>query len=307
MTMRPVCRVLAGHACVALALVAPRGLAQGQAGDGAWPQRWRAHRALASEPATLPAGVRVVRDLAYGDDPRQRFDVYAPPGAHAAPVILMVHGGAWRLGDKAMRNVVENKVAYWVPRGFVVISVDYRMLPDTLPLAQAGDVARALAAAQRRAGEWGADPSRFVLMGHSAGAHLVTLLTAEPGLAAAQGARPWRGTVSLDSACLDVVQTMQARHLPLYDKAFGSDPAAWLAVSPMQQMRSGMVPVLAVCSSRRRDSCPQAHAFAAGARGLGSRASVLEEDLSHEQINQTLGEASAYTASVDGFIRRLVQ
>lgn len=283
-----------------LLLLAGGALAQAR---GRWAERWRERQSDAGVEASLPAGTRVVRDVAYGSDPRQRFDVYAPAQALDAPVILMVHGGGWHRGDKAMPGVVANKVAYWVPRGAVVISVNYRMLPDTPPLEQARDVARALALAQRRAREWGGNPARFVLMGHSAGAHLVALLAARPELAGEQGARPWRGTVSLDSACLDVVQTMRGRHLPLYDEAFGANPADWLAVSPFQQLRAAPAPLLAVCSSRRRDSCPQAHAFVDKAHALGSRGRVLEEDLSHAQINKTLGVPSDYTTEVDTFLR----
>ena len=266
-------------------------------------ERWRERQAQSAPAAPLPAGTRVVRDVAYGSDPRQRFDVYAPAQAHDAPVILMVHGGGWSRGDKAMPNVVANKVAYWVPRGVVIISVDYRMLPDTKPLEQARDVARALAIAQRRAGDWGGAPDRFVLMGVSAGAHLVSLLAAEPQLAREQGAHPWRGTVSLDNASLDVVQTMNSRHFRLYDEAFGNNPADWLAASPLQQMHSAPAPFLAVCSSRRRDSCPQAHAFVDKVRSLGGRGDVLEEDLTHAEINANLGAPSDYTARVDAFLR----
>ncbi|MGA0588307.1 alpha/beta hydrolase [Dyella sp. KRB-257] len=272
-------------------------------GASAQTLRWRARLAEAGEPATVPPGIRVIRDVAYGSDPRQRFDVYAPKVARGAPVIFMVHGGGWRRGDKAMRGVVQNKVAYWVVRGYVVISTNYRMLPDTSPLQQAQDVARALATAQRRAAAWGADPNRFVLMGHSAGAHLVALLTARPELASEQGARPWRGTVSLDSACLDVVQTMRGRHFPLYDQAFGTNPADWLAASPYQHLAAAPAPFLAVCSSRRRDACPQAHAFVDKLQSLGARGRVLEEDLSHGEINKTLGEPSDYTTEVDAFLR----
>lgn len=269
-------------------------------------ERWRERQAQSAPAAPLPAGTRVVRDVAYGNDPRQRLDVYAPAGAHDAPVILMVHGGGWRRGDKSMSNVVANKVAYWVPRGVVVISVNYRMLPDTPPLEQARDVARALSLAQRRAAEWGGAPDRFVLMGHSAGAHLVSLLAAEPQLAREQGARPWHGTVSLDSASLDVVQTMNGRHFRLYDEAFGSNPADWLAASPLQQMHAAPAPFLAVCSSRRQDSCPQAHTFVAKVRSLGGRGDVLEEDLSHEEINANLGAPSEYTTRVDAFLRSVL-
>ena len=52
--------------------------------------------------ATLPDGVTVERDIAYGSDKRQSFDVYIPKQAKSAPVIFMVHGGAWRLGDKSI-------------------------------------------------------------------------------------------------------------------------------------------------------------------------------------------------------------
>lgn len=254
---------------------------------------------------TLPPGTRVIRDVAYGSDSRQRFDVYAPAQVQHAPVIFMVHGGGWRRGDKAMANVVANKIARWLPRGFIVISTNYRMRPDTAPLQQAEDVARALATAQRQAAQWGGDPRRFILIGHSAGAHLVALLSAEPALAKAQGAQPWLGTISLDGGSLDVVQTMQSRHFPLFDEAFGANPADWRAASPMQQLHGRIVPLLAVCSSQRRNSCTQAHDFVDKASSFGSRASVLEEDLSHGEINQQLGLPSDYTLAVERFMRSL--
>ena len=256
-------------------------------------------------PVNLPPGARLVQGVAYGSDPLQRLDVYLPAHASAAPVIFMVHGGGWRRGDKAARGVVQNKIDRWLPRGFVVISTNYRLLPDAPPLQQAQDVARALALAQRKAPSWGADPRAFILMGHSAGAHLVALLSAEPALAREQGAQPWLGTVSLDSAALDVVQIMQGRHPRLYDDAFGSQPADWLAVSPYQQMRERMAPFLAVCSSQRRKSCPRAHDFARKAKAFGGEARVLEEDLTHGQINAELGSPSDYTDAVERFMSSL--
>jgi arylformamidase len=99
--------------------------------------------------ASLPSGIRIVRDVPYGRDERQRFDVYGPAQAKGAPVIFLVHGGAWRLGSRSARSVIEAKVSRWVARGLVVISTDYRMLPDADPIEQASDVARAIAAARR--------------------------------------------------------------------------------------------------------------------------------------------------------------
>ena len=81
----------------------------------------------------IPTGVTIVRDVAYGTDRKQRFDVYKPKGARNAPVVLMVHGGAWRTGDKRSRGVVGRKVERWSRAGIVVISVNYRIVGALAP------------------------------------------------------------------------------------------------------------------------------------------------------------------------------
>ncbi len=254
--------------------------------------------------ARVADGVRRVAYISYGPDKAQRFDVYVstrPPASLApAPVIFFVHGGAWAFGDKSNHQVIEPKVAHWVEQGYIVISTNYRMLPT--PVAQqADDVAAAIASAQSQAGLWGADPQRFVLMGHSAGAHLVALIAA--GAHTATRPLPWRGTVLLDSAALDVPMIMNHRHLGLYDRAFGADPRQWDAVSPIAQLGRGTAPMLAVCSSRRKESCPTSDRFTAQANGLGGRVRVLREDLSHGEINASLGAPSDYTTQVDAFLQ----
>ncbi|MBR0669245.1 alpha/beta hydrolase, partial [Roseomonas hellenica] len=258
-------------------------------------------RAAQSPPAGQ-ASAQVLRDIPYGDDPRQRMDVHLPRQPQNAPVILMVHGGAWMGGSRSSPGVVANKAAHWLPRGYILISIDYRLLPDSDPLVQAADVAAALAAAQRQARGWGGDPARFVLMGHSSGAHLIALLTADPAIAARAGAAPWRATVALDSAAHDVGAIMARRHAEFYDRAFGADPDFWRRASPLQQLAQATVPMLLVCSSRRRDACPAAEDFARRARGFGGRAEVLPVPLSHDAINADLGQMGAYTAAVDRFL-----
>lgn len=238
-------------------------------------------------------------DIPYGPAPEQRFDLYVPQRSKGAPLILMVHGGAWRLGDKEMGRVVDNKVARWVPRGIALASINYRMQPKAPPLEQARDVAKALAAIQQDAEKFGIDRDNIVLMGHSAGAHLIALLAARPDLQDEAGVRPWRGTVLLDSGALDVPAIMNGRHLPLYDRAFGSDPADWLAASPYQQLRQATGPILAVCSSRRANACQQAGNFVAKAREFGTQAAVLPLDKTHGEINAQLGDEAAYTAEVE--------
>lgn len=272
-------------------------------------ERRAARRAAPSQPNTqapaLPAGARLLGDVAYGEDPRQRFDVYLPAAPRNAPVIFLVHGGGWANGNKDNPGLATDKAAHWLAQGYVLISSNYRMLPDTLPLEQARDIARAVAKAQSMAAEWSADRTRFVLMGHSAGAHLVALLGVSPDLLQAAGATHPLGVVALDSAAMDVEKIMQGRHFPLYDRAFGTDPAYWRAVSPTHMFTPRAVPMLAVCSSRRADSCAQAESLATKARAMGARVQVLPEDLSHMQINRELGKPSAYTNAVDWFVRGL--
>lgn len=258
-----------------------------------------------NEPVTLPAGAQVEHDLAYGPDPLQRLDVYRPANAPNAPVIFMVHGGGWRRGDKEAAGVVNNKVEYWLPKGYIVISVGYRLVPEATPLQQADDIAKALAFAQDRAQSWGGDPSRFVLMGHSAGAHLVSLVSADPAIASRSGARPWLGTVALDSGAYNVVEIMEQRHFSLYDEAFGSDRDLWREASPTLQLTRAPVPMLLVCSSRRADSCRQAEAFASKANSLGGKVRVMPIDLRHGNINAQLGTGGQLTSEVDGFLRSL--
>lgn len=251
---------------------------------------------------------KVLRDVPYGSDPKQKMDVYLPEVAASsapAPVIFMVHGGGWRTGDKRHSNVVDNKANRWLPKGFVLVSVNNRLLPEADPLDQVRDVARALASAQSKAASWGADPKQFVLMGHSAGAHLIALLSSSASYGPQAGTQPWLGAVLLDSAALDVAPLMKERHPKLYDAAFGTDPDFWKATSPLQQLQASAKPMLAVCSTRRDDSCAQAKAFSAHASTLGVRVQVSGQDMSHGDINKELGTAGAYTQGVEQFMGSL--
>jgi len=257
----------------------------------------------------VPAGTRVLADIAYGPDSRQRFDVYIPPEATNAPVLLLVHGGGWRRGWKDHPGLIPNKAAYWLPKGYILVSTGYRLIPDADPMAQARDIARALAAAQKQAPAWGGNPNRFVLMGHSAGAHLVALLGADPALAASFGARPPQGAVLLDSGALDLVGIMRSpRHPALFDTAFGEDPDFWRASSPHHRLTGAALPMLAVCSTRRPDApCVQARAMARKAAGLHTRMEVLPADLSHMAVNRDLGLPGAYTRQVGAFIESVLR
>jgi hypothetical protein len=132
------------------------------------------------------------------------------------------------------------------------------------------------------------------------------LVNADPARIARFGAAPTLGTVSLDSGAIDVVAKMQERHLPLYDAAFGQDPARWRLASPTQALTPQAPPLLAVCSSERRDSpCTQAGNYLAQAQRLGVRAERLPQARSHAEINRDLGLPGAYTEAVERFLRSL--
>jgi len=252
------------------------------------------------------AAAKTLRNVAYGPQADQTLDAYlSTPGSDPAPIILMVHGGGWKHGDKTMSRSIDAKLQRWVPRGFVFVSINYRMLPEAKPDVQLQDVARALAFVQDKAASWGGDPARVILMGHSAGAHLVTLLDVTPFSNFTPRPRPVLGTVSLDSAAMDVEQVMSHKHYRLYDEPFGTDLAYWRRMSPTQQMTPGSAPVLSVYSTRRDDATTQTQQFAAKARTLGMRVETLGQDLSHGDINAQLGLDNDYTRQVEAFMASL--
>jgi len=112
-------------------------------------------------------------DLAYGEAPRERLDVYAPRDARNRPVVIFFYGGSWTQGNKADYRFVGAALA---ERGFVTVLPDYRLYPAVTFPAFCEDGARAIAWVEEHAPEFGGDPQRIVLMGHSAGAHIAAFL-----------------------------------------------------------------------------------------------------------------------------------
>ena len=250
-------------------------------------------------------GVTLYPDVKYGAHPLQAFDIYARDGISNAPVIFMVHGGAWSKGDKSAESVVRNKVQRWVAAGFVFVSVNYRLVPEVTPLEQLQDLQQAIVSAQKSIRKFGGSSDDFLLMGHSAGAHLVALLSSTQAEVIHKGGNSWLGSIFLDSAALNVPEIMRSKHYGFYDKAFGSNPEFWLQVSPYHQIKSDLNPVLLICSNRRLKACEQADRYADKARSYGISASVLKSPYSHKDINVKLGLANDYTWRVEQFMSRL--
>ena len=148
--------------------------------------------------ATPPAGaqstgggagsIRVVRDIAYGSDPRQRLDVYVPAGLRAgAPprkVLVFFHGGGWSRGTKNRHRFVGRAFAR---AGYVTVLANYRLYPKVRFPAFVDDAARAVGWVHRNAAAHGGDPGQLYLMGHSAGAHIAALVALDPRYLRAAG------------------------------------------------------------------------------------------------------------------------
>jgi acetyl esterase/lipase len=129
--------------------------------------------------------------LAYGEGERQRLDLYVPnvvaaqgEGAHV-PVIVFFYGGSWQRGQRAFYAFVGEALA---SRGFVVAVADYRVYPDVTFPAFVEDAAAAVAWVRRNARRYGGDPSRLVVAGHSAGAHIAMLIALDRDYLVAAGA-----------------------------------------------------------------------------------------------------------------------
>jgi acetyl esterase/lipase len=125
-------------------------------------------------------------DVAYGADPRHRLDVYVPdqPAAALRPLIVFWHGGRWTSGDKSEYRFVGAALA---ELGYAAVLPNYRLYPQVKMNGFMEDAARAASWANEHAAEFGADPGRLYLFGHSAGAHIAALLTLDTRYFAASG------------------------------------------------------------------------------------------------------------------------
>ena len=130
-------------------------------------------------------GYRLERDLAYGELPRQRLDVYVPDGlAGPAPVVVFFYGGRWEVGNKGDFRFVGQALA---ARGLIAVIPDYRRYPEVRFPAFVADGAAAVAWVRDNIAGLGGDPGSLHLMGHSAGAHIAALLALDHRYLAAAG------------------------------------------------------------------------------------------------------------------------
>lgn len=273
----------------------------------------------------------VEKDIPYlaGAGPWQRLDVYRPSPAPAkpVPVVVWVHGGGWAAGDKS--NRVPDKARLFTDAGYVFVSVNYRLSPNPPGL---DDPARArfpvhpadVAAAVRWLGggirSRGGDPSRVVLIGHSAGAQIVTLLGVGQGFLRPRGVDPLtiRGIVALDTEAFDIARdadpgrsTRGLRAWVMLWNAFAT-PAenaadgTWKRASALGKGDRSDPPALFVTQAGAPARIADNERMAAD-MGLEPATAVLRVPLDHEGINTALGsptDTTAETRRVSGFVRK---
>ncbi len=156
------------------------------------------------------------------------LDLYTPGGLGPnarRPLVVYVHGGGWYSGDKG--NKIADKAALFTRLGYVFASVDYRLSPTPTGSPNADpdrvrfpdhphDVGEAIGWLNRHVADYGGDPKRILLLGHSAGAQIISLVATDPSYVEAYGVEPWKiaGAISLDTDSFDIrEQATQTQNL----------------------------------------------------------------------------------------------
>lgn len=266
----------------------------------------------AGDRSGLPEGVRKSADVPYSKAESAQpglltLDVYQPEGAKELPIMVYVHGGGWTKGDK---QAVGEKMPFFCSQWFVFVSLNYRLLPEVQVANQAGDVAAAVAWVHDHARQYGGDPNRLFLMGHSAGAHLVSLVGTDDSLLGKHGEdlSVIKGVIELDTAGLDVPKVVRSGR-GLYAKVFGTDPESLKKVSPLHHVAPNkqIPPFLFVVAGGNKAKLEQSSAMAARLREAGTRAEIVEApNKNHGTLNQDLGKAGdEVTKKVMGFVEGL--
>jgi acetyl esterase/lipase len=203
----------------------------------------------ATQPTTRPDMMAVVspvsvvrKDVPYVDRAaeKQTLDLYAPRDAKNAPIIVYVHGGEWAKGDKAD---VSSKPKFFNENGVVFASVNYRLSGTDKHPAQVNDVAAAVKWLKDHAAEFGGDPSRVVLMGHSAGCHIVSMVGLDPRPLATVGLKPTdlAGVVAWSGGAYNLVDKHAegGMYAPYIEQNFGTEPGKMKDASPMTYVVNG--------------------------------------------------------------------
>ncbi|MCF6321962.1 MAG: alpha/beta hydrolase [Rhizobiaceae bacterium] len=238
------------------------------------------------------------------------IDIYAPyvtkarglfrPGKKV-PVLLYVHGGGWIKGTRAK---VYNLPAFANNRNWMLVSIEYRPVPRTNIDGQVSDVVRSINWVRKNIRRFGGDPKKIVIMGHSAGSHLVSMVAVKK-----LGGK-LQGVIANDVQAYDMVAYGGMRgSLPrVYKAAFGSNPANWIKWSPITYVKhsKGYPPFLIMYSGsnyQRRKAL--AIGFGRALRRQSTRVTWFDgKRYSHGSIASRIGTSREVTVAVERFLRR---
>ncbi len=246
----------------------------------------------------------VKRDIPYADPAleRQVLDVYAPHEAKNLPVVFWIHGGGWQTGDKSL---VQIKPQVFVDKGFVFVSTNYRLLPDVDMATIVRDVAKSLGWVHKHIAEYGGDPNRLFVMGHSAGAQLAALVCTDDrylkaenlSLSIIKGCVPVDGDTYDLPAIIETAETRRRVHGQPQPKLghrekFGNDPAKHRAFSAVAHVAKGkdIPPFLILHVADHPDTSAQAQRLGAVLKEAGIPVTVFGgKETTHNKINADLG------------------
>jgi acetyl esterase/lipase len=246
----------------------------------------------------------VKRDIPYADpaNERQVLDVYSPPGAKNQPVVFWIHGGGWQGGDK---SDVQQKPRAFAEKGFVFVSTNYRLLPSVDMGTIVRDVAKSIRWVHDHISEYGGDPNRLLVMGHSAGAQLAALICTDDRYLKAEGLSLAiiKGCVPVDGDTYDVpaiIETAETRRRVHgqpqtkygHREKFGDDPAKHRDFSAVTHVTGGkgIPPFLILHVAEHPDTTAQAQRLATALKGAGVPATVFGgRETYHNKINADLG------------------
>ena len=245
---------------------------------------------------SLAAESKVHRDLAYVEpaDASRRLDVYAPADGKDHPVLVWIHGGGWRQGDK---SGVQHKPQAFVEKGFVFVSVNYRFVPQVTVKEMTGDIAKAIKWVHDNAKEYGGSPDTIFVAGHSAGAHLAALVCTDDCYLKAEklSLSNITGCIPVDTAAYDIPSKVKNAGLlrpSMNASPFGDNEADQKQLSPVTHVAKdkGIPPFLILHVADRPDSTAQSQAFAKALMAADVPAKVVPgEGKNHGTINRDLG------------------
>lgn len=244
---------------------------------------------LAGEP-------KVHRDLAYVEprNERQMLDVYAPAEGKDHPIVVWIHGGGWKAGDK---KGVQKKPQAFVDKGFVFVSTNYRFVPNVTVKEMTGDIARAIRWIHDHAREYGGDPNSIFVMGHSAGAHLAALVCTDDRYLKAEGLplSIIKGCVPVDVSVYDIPKRLKdSGSVPpaSVKTVFGESEEGHRDLSPVTHVARGKnIPAFLILHvADRPETRAQSHWLADKLKDAGVPAQVVAaEGTTHGTINSNLG------------------